>query len=181
MAYRIDNKCSGRSIEVPTDQPTRQPTNVRRAHREDTLPIISQTNPFPILPKPHSTPPNPFPTLSPGSEGAVDKKFLTPHGDKISDDNNLDLSGLPQQTVIQPTTVPNLSVQRWEFIKKRVEEKRKKTRFWPRIKSKTSTMLSTKKESSFKILLFFFYKFPPQAVAVPYSLLDPNSRGNSCK
>ena len=80
--------------------------------------------------------------------------------------------------------------QRWEVIKKGFKKrkentlsnkknkiqrknKRKKTCFQPRKKRKQGldqekkkvTKISTKKENtSFKILLFFFYKFPPQII-----------------
>ena len=76
-----------------------------------------------------------------------------------------------------------MTIQRWEFIKERFlekeikhtfdKEKRKKTRTWPRKQERKQDLdqekkivpnqdLDQEKETSFKILLFFFYKFPPQ-------------------
>ena len=43
-------------------------------------------------------------------------------------------------------------------------QKKKKTRTWPRKKESNQGKVSTKKKENFKILLLFFYKFPPRDV-----------------
>ena len=57
-------------------------------------------------------------------------------------------------------------IQRWEFIKERFKEKKgnslttkKKVRFKKKRRKHT---VDQEKKARFKILLFFFYKFPPQ-------------------